>query len=108
MRYTFHHRGYSDTAVVVGLDMRDAEDLYRRIMAEVPENLIGYNVKLVRVDDYRAVEGMRCHDFFMSKRSREAEGAHEMFALLDSNVLASRCRNPHWKRKTIAFSARVK
>lgn len=99
-------RGYTDIAVIVGRNMRDAEDLYRRIKDQRPENLLGYDIYLAPVN-VRYVEGLRVHDFFISQWARGHEDFEDVYASLYRSMVYSR-RVPHWKTRRSLEESGVK
>lgn len=56
-------KGYSEVFVLLGLNWREVHQEYRELELKRPEWLLGYDVLLATPDNYRALEGLRVHEF---------------------------------------------
>lgn len=85
---TWMNRDYTDVFVFVGLTQREAEEDYRAFRRARPETFLGYSVKVIGVQDCRAVEGLRVHGYLIQPRAwRSVEHAFEMSSRLSMSVL---------------------
>lgn len=74
-------KGYTDELVLLGADQRETQNFLDYLLLDHPEVLVGYNVRLVSIQDARALYGRRPSAYIVSPLARRHQHVRRLAAL---------------------------